>query len=121
MFSHYFSEEIKAKEDGGERIRLLQDKINEMRKMYSSLKAEVASIDRKKKRLKKKRGVFLFFFTFLSRNQVCSNSSNCFLFCLVFSRKQFRDRQNAFLTEVKMYLTGLWAMGFETYSMNSNI
>ena len=62
----FFPEEIKAKEDGGERIRLLQDKINEMRKMYSSLKAEVASIDRKKKRLKKKRGVFLFFLTLLS-------------------------------------------------------
>ena len=55
-FSSPFSEEIKAKEDGGERIRLLQDKINEMRKVYSSLKAEVASIDRKRKRLKKKRG-----------------------------------------------------------------
>lgn len=56
FFSSWFSEEIKAKEDGGERIRLLQDKINEMRKVYSSLKAEVASIDRKRKRLKKKRG-----------------------------------------------------------------
>ena len=56
---HYFShilEEIKAKEDGCERIKLLQDKINEMRKVYSNLKAEVASIDRKRKRLKKKRG-----------------------------------------------------------------
>ena len=52
-----FSEQIKAKEDGGERIRLLQDKINEMRKIYSSLKAEVANIDRKRKRLKKKRGI----------------------------------------------------------------
>ena len=50
------SEEIKSKEDGCERIKLLQDKINEMRKVYSNLKAEVASIDRKKKRLKKKRG-----------------------------------------------------------------
>lgn len=50
-------EQIKAKEDGGERIRLLQDKINEMRKIYSSLKAEVANIDRKRKRLKKKRAV----------------------------------------------------------------
>ena len=50
------SEEIKAKEDGCERIKLLQDKINEMRKVYSNLKAEVASIDRKRKRLKKKRG-----------------------------------------------------------------
>lgn len=50
-------EEIKAKEDGGERIRLLQDKIKEMRKVYSSLKAEVASIDRKRKKLKKKREV----------------------------------------------------------------
>ena len=29
--------------------------------MYSSLKAEVASIDRKRKRLKKKRGVCIFF------------------------------------------------------------
>lgn len=59
-----FSEEIKAKEDGGERIRLLQDKIKEMRKVYSSLKAEVASIDRKRKKLKKKRGVqaYVFFF-----------------------------------------------------------
>lgn len=59
-----FSEEIKAKEDGGERIRLLQDKIKEMRKVYSSLKAEVASIDRKRKKLKKKRGVqaCVFFF-----------------------------------------------------------
>ena len=63
-----FSEEIKAKEDGGERIRLLQDKINEMRKMYSSLKAEVASIDRKRKRLKKKRGLFLFLIFFYNSN-----------------------------------------------------
>jgi len=60
-----FSEEIKAKEDGGERIRLLQDKINEMRKLYSSLKAEVASIDRKRKRLKKKRGGIIIFVVFL--------------------------------------------------------
>lgn len=49
------AEQIKAKTDGAERIRLLQEKIGEMRKVYSSLKAEVASIDRKKKRLRKKR------------------------------------------------------------------
>ena len=54
------SEEIKSKEDGCERIKLLQDKINEMRKVYSNLKAEVASIDRKRKRLKKKRGGSFF-------------------------------------------------------------
>ena len=59
--SFRFLEEIKAKEDGGERIKLLQDKINEMRKVYSSLKAEVASIDRKRKKLKKKRGEFTLF------------------------------------------------------------
>ena len=59
--SFQFLEEIKAKEDGGERIKLLQDKINEMRKVYSSLKAEVASIDRKRKKLKKKRGEFTLF------------------------------------------------------------
>ena len=66
------AEEIKAKEDGGERIRLLQDKINEMRKVYSSLKAEVASIDRKRKRLKKKRGLFLFPYVFFSFSVHCS-------------------------------------------------
>jgi len=42
-------------QDGSERIRLLQLKINEMRKLYGSLKAEVASIDRRRKKLKKKR------------------------------------------------------------------
>ena len=53
MFS---AEEIKAKQNGDERIKLLQEKINEMKKMYCSLKAEVASIDRRRKRQQKKRG-----------------------------------------------------------------
>lgn len=37
-----------------ERISFLQDKLQEMRKYYLSLKSEVASIDRRRKRLKKK-------------------------------------------------------------------
>uniref|UniRef100_V9KAX5 AT rich interactive domain 4A (RBP1-like) n=1 Tax=Callorhinchus milii TaxID=7868 RepID=V9KAX5_CALMI len=38
----------------GERISFLQDKLQEIRKYYMSLKSEVASIDRRRKRLKKK-------------------------------------------------------------------
>lgn len=37
-----------------ERISFLQDKLQEIRKYYLSLKSEVASIDRRRKRLKKK-------------------------------------------------------------------
>lgn len=37
-----------------ERITFLQDKLQEIRKYYMSLKSEVASIDRRRKRLKKK-------------------------------------------------------------------
>lgn len=37
-----------------ERIAILQEKLQEIRKHYSSLKSEVASIDRRRKRLKKK-------------------------------------------------------------------
>lgn len=37
-----------------ERIAFLQDKLQEIRKYYMSLKSEVASIDRRRKRLKKK-------------------------------------------------------------------
>ncbi|GCB73267.1 hypothetical protein scyTo_0006697 [Scyliorhinus torazame] len=39
---------------GAERIAFLQDKLQEIRKYYMSLKSEVASIDRRRKRLKKK-------------------------------------------------------------------
>ncbi|XP_012824464.2 AT-rich interactive domain-containing protein 4A isoform X1 [Xenopus tropicalis] len=39
---------------GTEKIVFLQDKLQEMRKYYMSLKSEVATIDRKRKRLKKK-------------------------------------------------------------------
>lgn len=55
-----------------------------MRKMYSSLKAEVASIDRKRKRLKKKRGLFLFFLDLFikkaSEFYFCETFSSFFLF-----------------------------------------
>ena len=37
-----------------ERVSFLQDKLQEIRKYYLSLKSEVASIDRRRKRLKKK-------------------------------------------------------------------
>lgn len=37
-----------------ERISFLQKKLQEIRKYYMSLKSEVASIDRRRKRLKKK-------------------------------------------------------------------
>lgn len=37
-----------------ERISFLQEKLQEVRKYYLSLKSEVASIDRRRKRLKKK-------------------------------------------------------------------
>lgn len=37
-----------------DRISFLQDKLQEIRKYYMSLKSEVASIDRRRKRLKKK-------------------------------------------------------------------
>lgn len=37
-----------------ERITILQEKLQEIRKHYLSLKSEVASIDRRRKRLKKK-------------------------------------------------------------------
>ncbi|XP_072283751.1 AT-rich interactive domain-containing protein 4A [Pyxicephalus adspersus] len=39
---------------GSERIVFLQDKLEEIRKYYMSLKSEVATIDRRRKRLKKK-------------------------------------------------------------------
>lgn len=37
-----------------DRISFLQEKLQEIRKYYLSLKSEVASIDRRRKRLKKK-------------------------------------------------------------------
>lgn len=37
-----------------ERISFLQEKLQEIRKYYMSLKSEVATIDRRRKRLKKK-------------------------------------------------------------------
>jgi molecular chaperone GrpE (heat shock protein) len=56
-----------------ERITILQEKLQEIRKHYLSLKSEVASIDRRRKRLKKKEReskFFVFFFNlFFSMNQ----------------------------------------------------
>ncbi|KAJ4918577.1 hypothetical protein JOQ06_029611 [Pogonophryne albipinna] len=39
---------------GSERISFLQEKLQDIRKYYLTLKSEVASIDRRRKRLKKK-------------------------------------------------------------------
>lgn len=48
-----------------ERITILQEKLQEIRKHYLSLKSEVASIDRRRKRLKKKeRESKCFYLTF---------------------------------------------------------
>lgn len=40
--------------NSAERISFLQEKLQEIRKYYMSLKSEVATIDRRRKRLKKK-------------------------------------------------------------------
>lgn len=40
--------------DGAERIAILQEKLTELRKTYMALKAEVACIDRRRKKLKRK-------------------------------------------------------------------
>lgn len=47
-----------------ERISFLQEKLQEIRKYYMSLKSEVATIDRRRKRLKKKdrEGNFIIIF-----------------------------------------------------------
>lgn len=45
-----------------ERISILQEKLQEIRKHYLSLKSEVASIDRRRKRLKKKERESKYFF-----------------------------------------------------------
>lgn len=56
----YFADELDNM-SSTERISFLQDKLQEIRKYYMSLKSEVASIDRRRKRLKKKEreGMFL--------------------------------------------------------------
>ena len=54
-----------------ERISFLQEKLQEIRKYYMSLKSEVATIDRRRKRLKKKDRegnliiIFLLFFKYI--------------------------------------------------------
>jgi hypothetical protein len=51
-----------------ERISFLQEKLQEIRKYYMTLKSEVATIDRRRKRLKKKdrEGNFMLFFKYTS-------------------------------------------------------
>lgn len=54
-----------------ERITILQEKLQEIRKHYLSLKSEVASIDRRRKRLKKKeRESKCFYLTLLKHKAV---------------------------------------------------
>ena len=71
-----------------ERITILQEKLQEIRKHYLSLKSEVASIDRRRKRLKKKeRESKCFYLIYLNTkefwldswahvNCVCDSSGN---------------------------------------------
>ena len=49
----FFSDEGKYLE-GNERIAFLVDKVQEIRKIYMSLKAEVACIDRRRKRARRR-------------------------------------------------------------------
>ena len=55
-----FSEEGKYLE-GNERISFLVDKVQEIRKIYMSLKAEVACIDRRRKRARRRERESKFF------------------------------------------------------------
>lgn len=50
---HFPSDELDSM-SSTERISFLQDKLQEIKKYYMTLKSEVASIDRRRKRLKKK-------------------------------------------------------------------
>jgi len=99
-----------------------------MRKMYSSLKAEVASIDRKRKRLKKKRGVFQFFSSpFYQESKRVLILRTLYEFFIIFQFSQESNSEingNASLIEIISKcnsLSMLMAMGFETYGMNSNM
>ncbi|XP_013404516.1 AT-rich interactive domain-containing protein 4B [Lingula anatina] len=49
-----FNLEVGADLEGESRINFLQEKLQEIRKIYMSLKSEVASIDRKRKKLKRR-------------------------------------------------------------------
>ena len=58
-----------------ERITILQEKLQEIRKHYLSLKSEVASIDRRRKRLKKKeRDSKCFYFALLKHKVACDSA-----------------------------------------------
>jgi hypothetical protein len=50
-----FTDELLKNQESSERIRLLTEKIKDIRKVYGELKSEVANIDRKKKRRQKRK------------------------------------------------------------------
>jgi molecular chaperone GrpE (heat shock protein) len=50
-----FPDELLKNEESSERIRLLTEKIKDIRKVYGELKSEVANIDRKRKRKQKRK------------------------------------------------------------------
>lgn len=58
-----------------ERISFLQEKLQDIRNHYLSLKSEVASIDRRRKRMKKKEreSESLVITTVLRRSRVCKD------------------------------------------------
>lgn len=58
-----------------ERITILQEKLQEIRKHYLSLKSEVASIDRRRKRLKKKERESKCFDLALLKHKVAHDSA----------------------------------------------
>ena len=49
------SDELLKNEESSERIRLLTEKIKDIRRVYGELKSEVANIDRKRKRRQKRK------------------------------------------------------------------
>lgn len=59
-----------------ERISFLQKKLQEIRKYYMSLKSEVASIDRRRKRLKKKEREGKFVFISFNNNNLFLDKDN---------------------------------------------
>lgn len=69
LFKIHINESFKFTADlenmtSAERITILQEKLQEIRKHYLSLKSEVASIDRRRKRLKKKERESKYFYLY---------------------------------------------------------
>lgn len=67
-----------------ERISFLQEKLQDIRNHYLSLKSEVASIDRRRKRMKKKEreSESLIIRTVLLRSRVCKDDYDFQIFRL---------------------------------------